>query len=70
VFDSAMLCEELRLSKFRTFIISPQNYAGSRQELYKMSRMKLFATLGKEKPNRKYTRLKLAGGQADGLSSD
>jgi hypothetical protein len=38
------------LSKFHTFTISSQNYAGSKQKSYKIIRIQMFVRLDKAKP--------------------
>jgi hypothetical protein len=51
-------------------MIIKQNCAGNKLKSYKIMRMNMFVVQDKVKPDRKYKRLKLGGGQAYERSSD
>jgi hypothetical protein len=59
-------------SNFRTYMIILKNYAGNKQNSYKIMKMQMFETLDKANPDtgNTYKRLKLGGGQTYDLSSD
>jgi hypothetical protein len=46
------------------------NCGGNKQRSYKLMRINIFASLGRAKPDTKYKKLKLGGGQAYDSSID